>query len=42
LLSFLEAIPSVTAELKEPNTRERKFEDVVKEAHDAAALALVY
>jgi hypothetical protein len=32
LLSFLEALPAVTAKLKEPNSRERKFEDVVKEA----------
>ncbi len=42
LLSFLEALPAVTAKLKEPNTRERKFEDVVKEAQDATALVLVY
>jgi TPR repeat protein len=42
LLSFLESLPEVTANLKEPNSRERKFEDVVKEAQEAAALVLVY
>jgi S1-C subfamily serine protease len=42
LLGFLESLPEVTAKLKEPNTRERKFEDVVKEAQEAAALVLVY
>ena len=42
LLSFLESLPEVTAKLKEPNTRERKFEEVVKEAQEAAALVLVY
>jgi hypothetical protein len=42
LLSFLESLPAVTAKLKEPNTRERKFEEVVKEAQEAAALVLVY
>lgn len=42
LLSFLESVPGVAARLKEPNTRERKFEDVVKDAEQAAALVLVY
>jgi S1-C subfamily serine protease len=42
LLSFLESLPEVTAKLKEPNSRERKFEDVVKAAQEAAALVLVY
>ena len=28
LLSFLESVPEVAAKLKEPNTKERKFEDV--------------
>jgi len=42
LLSFLEALPAATAKLKEPNSRERKFEEVVKEAQEAAALVLVY
>jgi len=42
LLSFLEAVPEVSAKLKEPNTGERKFEDVVKSAEQAAVLVLVY
>ena len=28
--------------LKEPNTKDRKFEDVVKDAEQAAVLVLVY
>jgi TPR repeat protein len=42
LLSFLEAVPEVSAKLKEPNTKERKFEDVVRDAEQAAVLVLVY
>ena len=42
LLSFLESVPEVSAKLKEPETKERKFEDVVKSAEQAAALVLVY
>lgn len=42
LLSFLEAVPEVAAKLKEPGTREVKFEDVVKAAEQAAVLVLVY
>jgi len=42
LLSFLESVPAVSAKLKEPNTADRKFEDVVKSAQDAAVLVLVY
>ena len=42
LLGFLESVPEVSAELKEPNTKERKFEDVVKSAEQAAVLVLVY
>ena len=42
LLSFLESVPEVAAKLKEPQTREKKFEDVVKEAEQAAVLVLVY
>ncbi len=42
LLSFLESVPEVAAKLKEPNTKDRKFEDVVKDAEQAAVLALVY
>jgi S1-C subfamily serine protease len=42
LLSFLESVPAVAAKLKDPLTAERKFEDVVKSAQDAAVLVLVY
>ena len=34
--------PEVSAKLKEPETKERKFEDVVKSAEHAAVLVLVY
>jgi hypothetical protein len=42
LLSFLESVPEVSAKLKEPNTKELKFEDVVRSAEQAAVLVLVY
>ncbi len=42
LLSFLESVPAVANKLKDPLTAERKFEDVVKSAQDAAVLILVY
>ncbi|MBI5773624.1 MAG: SEL1-like repeat protein [Verrucomicrobia bacterium] len=42
LLTFLESVPEVAAKLKEPGTKERKFEDVVKAAEQAAVLVLVY
>jgi hypothetical protein len=42
LLGFLESVPEVSAKLKEPNTKDRKFEDVVKSAKEAAVLVLVY
>ena len=42
LLSFLESVPDVANKLKPPNTKEEKFEDVVKSAQDAAVLVLVY
>jgi hypothetical protein len=42
LLSFLESVPEVSAKLKDANTKERKFEDVVKVAERAAVLVLVY
>ena len=42
LLSFLESVPDVAAKLKEPNTKEESFEEVVKSAQDAAVLVLVY
>jgi len=42
LLGFLESVPEVSDKLKEPNSKERKFEDVVKSAEQAAVLVLVY
>ena len=42
LLGFLESVPTVASRLKEPNTKDRKFEDVVKETQQATALVLVY
>jgi len=42
LLSFLESVPEVSSKLKEPNTGEQKFEDMVKKAERAAVLVLVY
>jgi S1-C subfamily serine protease len=42
LLGFLESVPDVSAKLKEPNTKDEKFEDVVKSAEQAAVLVLVY
>ena len=42
LLSFLESVPDVAAKLKDPNTKDESFEDVVKSAQDAAVLVLVY
>jgi TPR repeat protein len=42
LLGFLESVPAVSAKLRAPNTKDEKFEDVVKSAQDAAVLVLVY
>ena len=42
LLSFLESVPAVSAKLKSPVTAERKFDEVVKSAQDAAVVVLVY
>jgi hypothetical protein len=42
LLGFLESVPDVAAELKDPVTADLKFEDVVKSAQAAAVLVLVY
>ena len=42
LLSFLESLPVMSARLKATETKERKFEDVVKSAEQAAVLVLVY
>lgn len=36
LLGFLESVPDVANKLKAPITADRKFEDVVKSAQDAA------
>jgi S1-C subfamily serine protease len=41
LLSFLESVPDMASKLKEPNTEDEVFEDVVKSAQDAAVLVLV-
>ncbi|MGA2853167.1 MAG: hypothetical protein ABSE90_03410 [Verrucomicrobiota bacterium] len=41
-LPFLESVPAVSAKLKAPVTADRKFEDVVKSARDAAVLVLIY
>ncbi len=42
LLGFLESTPDVSSKLKEPNTKDLKFEDVVKETENATVLVLVY
>ena len=43
VLSLLESVPELAGKLKEPwSVKERKFEDVVKEAQEAAALIVVY
>ncbi len=42
LLGSLESVPEVSAKLNEPNTKERRFEDVVTSAEEAAVLVLVY
>jgi S1-C subfamily serine protease len=42
LLGFLESVPDVANKLKTPITADRKFEDVVKSAQQAAVLVLVY
>jgi hypothetical protein len=40
---LLESLPEVSAKMKEPSSvKDRKFEDVVKETENAAALVLVY
>ena len=47
LLSFLESVPEVLAKVladghQDANAKERKFEDGVKSAEQAAVLVLVY
>jgi hypothetical protein len=41
-LPVLESVPDVASKLKEPNTKDEKFEEVVKSAQGAAVLVLVY
>jgi len=38
--SFLESVPDVAVKLREPNTKNQKFEDVVKSTEQAAAVVL--
>jgi TPR repeat protein len=42
IIAFLETLPDVAGKLKEPETRARKFDDVVKSAEQSAVLVLVY
>jgi len=42
LLTFLESVPDVAAKMREPGTKENKFEDAVHSAEQAAALVLIY
>jgi S1-C subfamily serine protease len=42
LLSFLESVPDVANKIKDPSTKDEKFEDVVKDAQNATVLILVY
>jgi len=42
LLGFLESVPKVLAGLKEPERSDRKFEEVVNSAEQAAVRVLVY
>jgi hypothetical protein len=41
LLSFMESVRAVSAKLKAPSTADRKFENLVKSAKDAAVMVLV-
>jgi hypothetical protein len=42
LLGLLESVPKVLAKLKERETKERKFDELVKTAEQPAVLVLVY
>ncbi len=42
LLSFLESIPAAASQLREPSTKDRKFEDVVRDVQQSVVLVLVY
>jgi len=39
---LLRIVPEIAARLNEPESKERKFEDVVKSAEQAAVLVLMY
>jgi len=39
---FLESVAEVSTKIKAPNAKDRKSEDVVKSAEQAAVLVLVY
>ena len=42
LARIFRSVPDVAAKLKEPNTKDTKFGDVVEKARKAAALVVVY
>jgi len=42
LLSFLESLPEVADKLKEANTKDTKFDDVVEQVKEGTVLVLVY
>lgn len=42
IIAFLETLPDIAAKLKEPETRARKFEDVVKSAEQSTVLVVVF
>ena len=42
LLGFLESVPDVAAKLKEANTKDMKFDEIVEQTKEAAVLVLVY
>ena len=41
-LGFLESVPEVSAKLKEPESKERKFDELVKPAEQTALSVLLY
>jgi S1-C subfamily serine protease len=42
LLGLLESVPEATANLKDPNTKDRKFEDVIDSAEKATVMIMIY
>ena len=42
LLGFLEAIPEVVEQMKEPTPLDRRFEDVVSDVENATVLVLAH